>query len=88
MDNNLLNSLIIDEKKNNQDLYSSGPYWKKKSKKIFRQIKKYGLDNFRGLHNGIGTSYTDSLVYDIRNELNYPLQLLSFSDGLLKYTLL
>ncbi len=78
MDNNLLNSLIIDEKKNNQDLYSAGPYWKKKSKKIFSQIKKYGLDNFRGLHNGIGTSYTDSLVYDIRNELNYPLKLLSF----------
>ena len=31
MDNNLLNSLIIDEK-NNQDLYSAGPYWKKSKK--------------------------------------------------------
>ena len=77
MNTTLLNALVNDEKKFNENLYSPGKYWKKKSDKILREIKRCGFQNFRGLNNGIGSSYTDSLIYDIRNELNYPLKFIS-----------
>ena len=66
---NLLQTLINDEKKVNKKLYSAGPYWDYKCKKIYNQIYKKSLDNFRGLNSGVGTSYTDNIVSDIRNEL-------------------
>ena len=65
----LLNSLLEDEKKNDKSLYSPGPYWNYKTKKILYWLKKKGLTDFRGLNSGIGTSYTDNIVFDIRNEL-------------------
>lgn len=67
---NLLNSLIKDEKKVNRELYASGPYWSYKNKKTISEIKKKGISKFRGLHSGIGTSFSDNIVLDIRNELN------------------
>ena len=67
---NLLNKLLNDEKKVDKSLYSSGPYWNYKNKKTIYQLKKNGLENFRGLNSGVGTSYADNLVYDFRNELN------------------
>ena len=36
---NLLQTLIDDEKKINKKLYSAGPYWDYKCKKIYNQIK-------------------------------------------------
>ena len=66
----LLNELIKAEKKINRSLYSSGPYWNYKNKKAIIEIKKKGLKNFRGLSTGIGTSFADNLILDIRNELN------------------
>ena len=67
---NLLNSLIKDEKKVNRELYASGPYWSYKNKRTISEIKKKGISKFRGLHSGIGTSFSDNIVLDIRNELN------------------
>ncbi len=67
----LLDILIKDEKKNDNKLYSSGPYWKYKNKKTISEIKKEGLKDFRGISSGIGTSFTDNLVLDIGNELNF-----------------
>ena len=32
--------------------------------------KKKGLNEFRGFSTGIGTSFSDNIVFDIRNELN------------------
>lgn len=75
MNYNLLNSLIQDEKKSNTAFYKPGKYWKKKSLKILSELKKHDIDNFRGVNNGVGSSFTDSLIYDIRNELNYPIKL-------------
>ena len=66
----LLDILLKDEKKFNKNLYSSGPYWKYKNTKTVYQIKNGNFDNFRGLENGIGTSFTDNIIYDYRNELN------------------
>ena len=68
---NLLKSLINDEKKNAGKLYSAGPYWDYKNLKTINQIKKKGISKFRGYNSGVGTSFTDNLVVDIRNELNF-----------------
>ena len=66
----LLNELIKDEKKNDRALYSSGPYWDYKNSRAVIEIKKKGLNDFRGINAGIGTSFADNLVLDIRNEFN------------------
>ena len=66
----LLNELIRDEKKNDKALYSSGPYWDYKNSRAVIEIKKKGLNDFRGINAGIGTSFADNLVLDIRNEFN------------------
>jgi len=66
----LLDLLINDEKKNNLELYSSGPYWKYKNNRTISEIKKHGLNNFRGINTSIGTSFSDNLILDVRNEFN------------------
>tara|TARA_B100000963_G_scaffold305992_1_gene280433 strand:+ start:198 stop:1202 length:1005 start_codon:yes stop_codon:yes gene_type:complete len=66
----LLDLLIKDEKKIDKELYSSGPYWNYKNSRAIIEIKKKGLEDFRGITAGIGTSFADNLVLDIRNEFN------------------
>ena len=66
----LLNELIKDEKKANRKLYSSGPYWNYKNRRTILEIKNKGLGDFRGLTTGIGTSFSDNLILDVRNEFN------------------
>jgi putative sugar O-methyltransferase len=73
----LLEALVKDEKKINKSLYSSGPYWDYKNKKTLSEIKKKGIKDFRGLSTGIGTSFSDSLTLDFRNELNFKGKLVS-----------
>lgn len=82
----LLNKIIQDEKKVQRDLYSSGPYWDYKNTRAIYQIKKWGVQNFRGMNTGIGTSYTDNMVYDARNEFNIKGRIIAylFSLPLLK----
>lgn len=67
----LLKELIKDEKKIDRKLYSSGPFWDYKNSRAINEIKKKGLKNFRGITDGIGTSFADNLVWDIRNEFNF-----------------
>ena len=66
----LLDLLIKDEKKIDKELYSSGPYWNYKNSRAIIEIKKKGLEDFRGITSGIGTSFADNLVLDVRNEFN------------------
>ena len=66
----LIDDLIKDEKKNDRSLYSSGPYWDYKNSRAILEIKKKGIQDFRGLTAGIGTSFSDNEVLDIRNEYN------------------
>lgn len=73
----LLENLIIEEKKNNKQLYSSGPYWDYKNSKAILEIKKKGLKGFRGLDSGVGTGYASNLVLDARNELGWKGRLIS-----------
>ena len=67
----LLEKLITDEKKIDKELYSSGPYWDYKNSKAIYEIRKKGLSEFRGKNAGIGTSFADNIVHDVRNELNF-----------------
>lgn len=66
----LINELIKDEKKIDKILYSSGPYWSYKNSRTIDEIKRKGLKDFRGITAGIGTSFADNLVWDVRNEFN------------------
>jgi putative sugar O-methyltransferase len=65
----LLEQLLKDEKKIDKELYSSGSYWSYKNSKSLIELRLKGMSDFRGNNNGTGTSYTDNLTYDIRNEL-------------------
>ena len=75
---NLLDILINDEKKVNNKLYSASPYWKYKTKRSLRYLKKYGLTNFRGIDSGVGTSFADNIVLDTRKELGTKGKLISW----------
>jgi putative sugar O-methyltransferase len=66
----LLDELIKDEKKNDKILYSSGSYWDYKNRRAILEIRKKGLKDFRGITAGIGSSFADNLILDIRNEFN------------------
>ena len=76
MNKELIDALVNDEK-SNKALYSAGPFWSYKCNKILYQIKNKGIQKFRGFDNGVGTSFTDSIPYDIRNELNFRGRLVS-----------
>ena len=66
----LLDDLIRDEKTINRSLYASGSYWNYKNSSAVLEIKKNGLGNFRGNSDGIGISFADNLVLDVRNYYN------------------
>ncbi len=82
----LLKILLEDEKKIDKSLYSSGPYWDYKNKKTIKEIQKKGILNFRGLNSGVGTSFTDNVQFDIRNDLGFKGRIISsiFSLPLIK----
>ena len=67
----LLETLVRDEKINDQNLYSSGPYWDYKNKNTLSEIKRKGIGDFRGSSASIGISFGDSYLTDIRDELNF-----------------
>ena len=67
----LLKELVKDEKKFDSTLYSSGSYWNYKDRRALLEIKKKGLKDFRGLTAGIGSSFADNLILDIRNEFGF-----------------
>ena len=52
-------------------IHKAGPYWLKKTKATFNEIKKFGLQDFRGVSNSIGTSYCDNAYVDVRGLFNY-----------------
>ncbi len=64
-----LQLLQTEEAKQNQSLYSAGDYWRTKTIKISRQLAERGLQDFRGYNSGVGTSFCDNIVTDLRNEV-------------------
>ena len=62
---------LVEDQENDKSLYSSGPYWNYKNKRTLSEIKRKGLKTLEGTSTGIGTSFSDNHVLDIRNELNF-----------------
>ena len=65
----LLLSLLKDHKNANA-LYKPGPYWDKKTKMAIKDIKRFGITDFRGGENTIGASFADSAIIDLRTQTN------------------
>ncbi len=62
----LLNILLKDSKKVSE-IYKPSKYWKKKNNQARKEIKKKGIQNFRGVDNNIGESFTDNQNINILN---------------------
>lgn len=52
-------------------LYQAGPYWAAKARSTAHEIRRCGLEEFRGTANLIGLSYADCLPIDFRDFLNH-----------------
>ena len=59
---------LIKDQENSTNLYKPGPYWSYKCKKAANWMLKYGFDDFRGLNSPVGSSYSDNMILDKRNE--------------------
>ena len=68
MNSTLLKLLEKDFKKKFSNTISS-KYWHRRTNRILDEIKKKGMDNFRGFNSGIGIGYVDHRNVDIRNIL-------------------
>lgn len=75
---NKLTEMIRDEANQDRHLYSAGPYWKNKTRKIINQIRKKGIADFRGYDSGVGTSFCDNIITDIRNEYDWGIRRLIY----------
>lgn len=69
----LLDMMLADAR-HQKPLYNPGSYWAAKAKNAAKEIKKYGIADFRGSTNLIGMSYADNLCIDIRNAYNHGLK--------------
>ncbi|MAS81499.1 MAG: hypothetical protein CMF45_02270 [Legionellales bacterium] len=56
--------------KNANALYKAGPYWDKEGPIAIKDIKRFGITDFRGGGNTIGTSFTDASTIDVRPQWN------------------
>ncbi len=65
---------MIDDAEHQAALYHPGPYWAEKSRSAIKEIKKYGISDFRGSTNLIGMSYADNICTDARNSYNQGLR--------------
>ena len=48
------------------ELYRPGPYWRPIARNSERQIRRHGLEGFRGDRNSVGLSYADNILTDVR----------------------
>ena len=72
-DLDLLEEMIADAK-DQPALYHPGPYWRNKSDNALSEIKRCGIQDFRGSSNYIGQSYSDNVSIDIRDGFNFGLE--------------
>ena len=74
-DNELINAMLLD-RDTVPEIYRPSPYWLAKTKNSAQEILKFGLKDFRGSTNNIGTSYSDNAFVDVRGQYNCGLRLL------------
>ena len=70
---------MVQAAKSQPGIYQPGPYWATKTRAAVRQIKRHGLGAFRGEVSGVGTSFADNPIIDVRASLDtsraWPLKL-------------
>jgi putative sugar O-methyltransferase len=57
---------MLDDSKKADSIYYPGPYWEVWTKTIARDIKRFGLCQFRSGNNACGSWFSDSPMFDIR----------------------
>lgn len=65
-DSKLLEMMVRDSS-SVESIYLPGPYWRTKTKSAVKEIRQYGLSDFRGYTNGIATSFGDNAYIDKRH---------------------
>ncbi len=68
----LLDSMVSDSRATGK--YAPGPYWKGKTAAAVLEINRHGLADFRGYTSGVGTSFADNAIVDIRPALGTSLR--------------
>ena len=63
--------LMVSDANKVDEIYQPGPYWMNKTKSAVRELKKFGLSEFRGSVNSAGTSFTDNSIVDRRGSYNF-----------------
>jgi putative sugar O-methyltransferase len=63
--------LMLEDNRAQPAIYQPGKYWAYKTKNAVKEIKKFGLNNFRGDDNSVGTSFADNLYCDVRTQLSH-----------------
>jgi len=67
--------LMVSDANEVAEIYKPGPYWIKKTKSAVKELKKFGLSDFRGPVNCAGTSFSDNAIVDCRGSYNYGISL-------------
>jgi putative sugar O-methyltransferase len=60
---------MLSDMESQSTLYQPGPYWARNCRAAAREIKTYGLADFRGMSNLIGQGFVDVVDVDWRNYL-------------------
>ena len=70
VDDPMLLNLLMQDAEKVDSKFLAGDYWRHKTIHSLGEIKKYGLEDFRGTSNLISQSYGDNIHYNVLNELN------------------
>lgn len=62
---------MIDGSKRVKEVYRPGPYWINKSRNALNELKRCGINQFRGYENGAASSFADNPIVDVRSLSNY-----------------
>lgn len=74
LDDHKLLNLMVNDSARVKGIYSPGPYWSTRTKCALKDIKKFGLQDFRGMKSVTGNSFCDNSYVDIRGSYNFGLR--------------
>jgi len=62
---------MMDDNHHQPSIYKPSKCWLDKTKNAIKEIEHFGLSDFRGSSNSIGTSFADNLYCDARSQLSF-----------------
>lgn len=63
--------LMVRDSRTASEFYRPGKYWSSMTRAARREIKQFGLSDFRGSTNSIATSYGDNAFVDVRGNYHF-----------------